>query len=109
MSVLDGLGSNPYFIVLFVLIFVVHVVLSHFASLAFQTVKLSWKFWGWSLAFAIAELFIGFLLRLIKLTDHTLEMLDALRAQRTEHIKQFYEGVPGPQQWEMNSQEDTQI
>jgi Ca2+-transporting ATPase len=108
-SVFDGLCSNPYFIVLFILILIVHVVLSHFASLAFQTVKIPLKFWGYSLAFAVAELFVGGLLRLIRLTDRTTEKLEALRAQRADHIKQFYAGIPGPQQWEMSSLEGADL
>jgi Ca2+-transporting ATPase len=105
MSVLDGLLLNPYFIVLFILILAVHVILSHFASLTFQTVKLPFKFWAYSLVFGIFELFIGFLLRLMKLTDHTTEKLEKYRAMRRDEMRQLYAGVPGPQQWEMDSLE----
>jgi Ca2+-transporting ATPase len=103
MSVLDGICSNPYFIVIFLLIIIVHFILSHFGSVAFETVKLPFEFWLYSIVFGLGELLIGFFLRLIRLTDHTTERLETLRARRAEEIRQFYAGVPGPRQWEMNS------
>jgi Ca2+-transporting ATPase len=105
MSVLDGILTNPYFIVIFFSIAIMHVILSHFASSAFQTDKVDFKFWGYSVAFGAGELIVGLFLRMVRLVDHTAEKLDALRRLRRDQIKKFYEGVPGPQQWEMNSQE----
>jgi Ca2+-transporting ATPase len=61
------------------------------------------EFWFYSIIFGVGELIIGFFLRLIRLTDHTTEKLDAFRARRAEEIRQFYADVPGPRQWEMNS------
>ena len=43
------------------------------------------------------------ILRCIRLPDKTTEKLEALRRLRKEQILKFYEGVPGEQQWEMNS------
>jgi Ca2+-transporting ATPase len=103
MSVLDGILQNPYFIAIFFLIAILQFILSHFAAVAFHTFGLEGKYWGISIAFGVGELIVGFFLRMIRLTDHTTEKLQALRALRAEQIKRFYEGVPGPQQWEMTS------
>jgi Ca2+-transporting ATPase len=103
MSVVDGIFQNPYFIAIFFIIIVMHIVLSYFASTAFQTLPIGAEFWGMSVAFGAGELIIGFILRLIRLQDHTAAKLNALRELRRDEIKKFYQGVPGPQQWEMSS------
>jgi hypothetical protein len=82
-----------------------HVILSHFGAIAFQTAELPGALWGYSVAFGAGELIVGFFMRMIHLEDHTTEKLEALRALRKEQIKKFYEGIPGPQQWEMSSLE----
>jgi hypothetical protein len=53
----------------------------------------------------ICELFIGFLLRLIRFTNHTTEKLERYKAVTADEMRQFYAGVSGPQQWEMGSVE----
>jgi Ca2+-transporting ATPase len=69
MSVLDGIVTNPYFIVIFILIAIIQVILSHFASVAFHTRQIHVKYWGYSVLFGVVELIIGFFLRLIRLSD----------------------------------------
>jgi hypothetical protein len=73
MSVLDGLSGNRHFVVLFVSILIVHFVLSHFASVAFQTTKLPIEFSLYSRAFADFELVVGFLLKLMRIRDYPME------------------------------------
>ena len=103
MSVLDGFFSNPYFILIFLIIAGLQAILCELAGAAFETVHLSWKEWLICLAFGVGSLIIGAILRCIKLPDKTTEKLEALRRLRKEQILKFYEGIPGEQQWEMNS------
>jgi Ca2+-transporting ATPase len=103
MSVLDGILTNPYFIVIFVAIAGVQAILTELAKAAFITVNMTATEWLICLAFGVGSLVIGFLLRMIQLTDRTTEKLDALRALRVAQIKKFYHGVPGARQWEMSS------
>jgi hypothetical protein len=55
----------------------------------------------------ICELFIGFLLRLIRFTDHITEKLERYTAVTANEMGQFGAGVSGPQQWEVGSVEKT--
>jgi Ca2+-transporting ATPase len=103
MSIVDGIFQNPYFIAIFFIIILMHIVLSYFASAAFQTLKIGVEFWGISIAFGAGELIVGIFLRMVRLQDHTADKLNALRELRRDQIKKYYEGVPGPQQWEMSS------
>jgi Ca2+-transporting ATPase len=105
-SVLDGLFSNPYFLIIFVCIAGVQAILSELAGVAFETYHMEIEHWVISLAFGAGALIIGALLRFITLADHTTERLNALRRLRVDAIKSFYAEVPGPRQWEMNSLAD---
>ena len=103
MSVMDGFFKNPYFIIIFLIIAGLQAILCELAGAAFETVHLPWQEWLICLAFGVGSLFIGAILRCIRLPDKTTEKLEALRRVRKEQILKFYEGVPGEQQWEMNS------
>jgi Ca2+-transporting ATPase len=105
MSVLDGIISNPFFIIIFLIIGGMQAILSEFAGAAFMTYKMQPVHWGIAIGFGVGSLLIGFILRLIRLQDHTSEKLQALRKIRADQIKNYYQGVPAPQQWEMSSLE----
>jgi Ca2+-transporting ATPase len=107
MSILDGLLSNPYFIVIFFGIAGVQAILTELAKAAFVTINMTGIEWVISIAFGAGSLVVGVLLRMIRLPDNTSEKLDALRAMRVAQIKKYYQGVPGNKQWEMNSLEDS--
>ncbi|KAH0793266.1 calcium-translocating P-type ATPase, PMCA-type family protein [Histomonas meleagridis] len=103
MTVLDGLFSNIWFIIIFVGIAGLQAILVIFAKSAFLTVDLSWKEWLISIGLGAGSLVIGVLLRLIKLPDMTVEKLEKLRAEKKEEIKRFYANVPGQDQWKMST------
>jgi Ca2+-transporting ATPase len=105
MNVLDGLFTNPYFIVIFILIAGVQALLTELAKPAFLTVHLPWKEWLICLGFGAGSLVIGAVLRAINVKDVTTEKLNAYRKMRVEQIKKYYADVPGPRQWEMSSLE----
>lgn len=102
MSIFDGLFSNPYFLIIFVFIGGLQAILTELAKAAFITVNMNWKEWLICLAFGAGELIIGAILRCIRLKDTTTQKLQALREQRKQQIKKFYEGVPAERQWEMS-------
>jgi Ca2+-transporting ATPase len=106
MSIFDGLFTNPYFIGIFILIAGVQAILTELAKAAFMTINLSAMEWVYSLAFGAGSLVIGACLRAITVKDVTTEKLDAYRKQRVAQIKKYYNNVPGPRQWEMNSFDD---
>jgi len=108
MSVLDGITKNPYFIIIFVAIAGIQAILSEFAGAAFLTYRMKGMHWVIALVFGAGSLVIGFILRMIRLPDRTAEKLDAMRRLRVDQIKRFYAGIPGPRQWEMNSQDESQ-
>ena len=103
MSVLDGILSNPFFIIIFLGIAIIQAILTELAKSAFVTVHLNWKEWLICLGFGLFSLVVGFILRLIRLPDRTTEKLQKLREDRKNYIKEFYKDVPGEQQWSMSS------
>ena len=98
----EGLFSNPFFWLIFVIIAGLQAILTELAKAAFLTVNMSWDEWLICLAFGIGSLIVGAILRLIKLKDNTTKKLEALRATRKEQIKKYYEHVPNERQWDMN-------
>ena len=107
MSVLDGLFTNPFFLIIFFSIGGVQAILVELAGSAFVTIHLSWKEWLICLGFGAGELIIGVILRCIKLPDKTTYKLNALRAQRRDQMKAYYANVPSEKQWEMSILDDT--
>jgi Ca2+-transporting ATPase len=99
MSFFNGLFSNWYFIGIFLGIALFQAVIIHCCGPVFETETLDWKPWVISLAFGVGSLFIGFFLRLVKLTDHTSDNLNALREQRKELITKTYTGMSFEEQF----------
>jgi Ca2+-transporting ATPase len=99
MSFFNGLFSNYYFIGIFLGIAVVQALIICFCGKAFALVALDWKAWVISIAFGIGSLIIGFFLRLIKLTDHTSDNLNALREERKELVRKTYTGMSFEEQF----------
>jgi len=99
MKVTDGLFTNPYFIMIFLVIAGVQALLLELAGAAFETVHLSAKEWGICLAFGVGEIIIGIILRLIKMPDKTTEKLNALRELRRREMTEKYQGKSCEEQW----------
>jgi Ca2+-transporting ATPase len=103
MSAFDGITKNPFFVAIFFIIAVVQALLSELARAAFRTFHMRAVHWGIAMAFSVGTLVVGFWLRLVRLPDHTVTRLNALRKARMDHMRLFYEGIPPRQQWEMSS------
>ena len=103
MSVLDGLFSNIYFIIIFLVIAGLQAILVELAKSAFVTVHLSWDEWLVCLAFGVGSLIIGAILRCIRVKDTTSLNLQKLRETRKEAIKEYYKNIPGQEQWKKSS------
>jgi len=99
MKVTDGLFTNPFFLMIFLIVGGLQALLLECAGSAFETVHLNAKEWGICLAFGAGELIIGILLRLITLPDKTTEKLNALRARRRQEMEQRYSGMSFDEQW----------
>ena len=101
MSIFDGLFSNWVFILIFFIIAFLQAIITEFGGAAFETTHLRWDEWLVCLALGFGSLFIGWVLRLIKVKDMTTQKLNALRAQRKQQMKRRYAGMSVEQQWEM--------
>ena len=99
MSFFNGLFSNYYFLGIFFGIAIVQAILIIWCGSVFETEPPDGKAWAISLAFGIGSLIIGFFLRLIRLTDHTSDNLNALREQRKELITKTYTGMSFEEQF----------
>ena len=99
-SVFDHILSNPYFVAIFLLIAVLQIVIILVGGRAFYAKKPSGKEWGITMAFSVAELIVGFLARLVKLEDRTLDDLNAYRAMRKDKVRAYYSTMSTEAQWD---------
>lgn len=102
LSIFDGLFSNWVFLLIFFGIGCLQAIITEFGGTAFETTHLRWDEWLVSLALGFGSLFIGAILRAIKMKDKTTEKLNALRAQRKEQMKRRYAGMSVEQQWDLD-------
>ncbi|KAH0787706.1 calcium-translocating P-type ATPase, PMCA-type family protein [Histomonas meleagridis] len=98
-SFFEGFFSNPYFWGLFVLIVVVQVILVEFGGDVFGCIGLGWKQWLYSVGFALTELIVGAILRLIPIHDDTSERLIVNREKKREIMRRRYTGMTPSMMW----------
>jgi len=99
-SVLDGIFSNIYFIIIFFGISALQIVIIFIGGRAFYAKRPTVKEWIITIAFSIAELIVGFLARLVKLEDRTLDELNAYREMRKEKVRAYYSTMSTEEQWD---------
>ncbi|EAY14641.1 calcium-translocating P-type ATPase, PMCA-type family protein [Trichomonas vaginalis G3] len=99
----EGLFTNIYFVVIFIVIALVQVIIIEWCGSAFYH---NWDHkhkegirWLISLAFGVGSLVIGVILRLIRLTDHTTDRLNAHRAHRAVQMREIYTTMDKEQQF----------
>ena len=102
-SVFEGLFSNYYFDVIFVLLIIVQAILVEFAGTVFSFTPLNWKQWVSCIGLALGVIPMGFILRAIKLPDRTLERLVANREVKQKKMRKFYKGMTAEQQWDVDN------
>ncbi|OHS98911.1 calcium-translocating P-type ATPase, PMCA-type family protein [Tritrichomonas foetus] len=106
MSIFDGLLSNYYFDVIFILLAGVQVILVQFAGTVFVMTPLNWKQWIMCVGFGIGIIPLGFILRAIKLPDRTAQRLIANRELKKLKMEELYQGMSAEQMWNLDNTPD---
>ena len=95
----QGLFSNIFFVILFFAIAIFQVIIMFCIKSPFQIVDIGWEGWVISIAFGVATLLIGFIVRLVPVEDNTTEKLIKHRELRRLEIKEKYKSMTAEQQW----------
>lgn len=99
----DGIFKNPYFLVILIGLLIVQFIVTQFCGTFFVTSPLGYKEWIYSLASGFVILIIGFILRLFRLKDLTVETMNADRKMKAEAINKRYAGLSPEETWDLDS------
>ncbi|KAK8871058.1 hypothetical protein M9Y10_008971 [Tritrichomonas musculus] len=105
-SFFEGLFSNGYFWLIWVMITVVQVILVEFGGKVFGCTHMPWNQWLWSVGMALGEMIVGAILRLIPIKDNTTERLIINRVQKRQIMKRRYTGMTPSMMWRAPDVED---